>query len=135
MPTFCGLQTRQFNDPEAQSYSKFEFVVFGTHNIYYIHTEKKKHHRPVSRQGQHQNHDNLGNRPTSGIPGCLTTRLPWMAGCLASCLNPKKLLLWNTYLRPRLTKDLSKMARMEDCSHTNNKKKQQPKKIIIHAYH
>lgn len=41
MPTFCGLQTRQFNDPEAQSYSKFEFVVFGTHNIYYTHTEKK----------------------------------------------------------------------------------------------
>lgn len=39
MPTFCGLQTRQFNDPEAQSYSKFEFVVFGTHNIYY--TQKK----------------------------------------------------------------------------------------------
>lgn len=41
MPTFCGLQTRQFNDPEAQSYSKFEYVVFGTHNIYYTHTEKK----------------------------------------------------------------------------------------------
>lgn len=98
---------------------------------------KKKHHRPVSRQGQHQNHDNLGNRPTSGIPGCLTTTvLGWLAAWLTSCLNPKKLLLWNTYLRPRLTKDLSKMARMEDCSHTNNKKQQQqPKKIIIHAYH